>query len=281
VCAAELKNLALLEEALRTGRDEADRARVFNRAQLLRDGEASRQYRRYHNDSCAQFLRCLDRLPRVLEWDALGYFDELAAAYDAADAAPATPDDDPDGGGDGGVAPADAPAAEETGVRRNPGDCADDPGEGPDTTVQTTVEQVLASNDPNDDDPSVADPAEPADATPGPAHSRPSLGEGTRDPAEPTDAAPGPAPAPESPPPAPLPVPVPVRRERTSDDFPVVDLTAEELKQFAPERDSLEQLGKKLEAIYGTGGINRDPAAGPPPADVARPPEGGRDPPQG
>jgi hypothetical protein len=76
-------------------------------------------------------------------------------------------------------------------------------------------------------------------------------------------------------------VPVPVPRERTTEDIPVVDLTEDELKQFAPERLSLEELEKKLEAIYGSRGANRDPAAGPPPADAVRSPEGGRDPPQG
>jgi hypothetical protein len=236
--ASKLEGLALLEEALHNGKDEAERAHVIERAQLPGDGEASRQFRRYYNDACSKSLRCLDRLPKMLERDAEGFFNKLAAKYDE----PASPlaESGEDDGGDAVAAPADDLAAGETGSGEVQGDCADQPSEDLQETVEPTAEQDLASQGSIDDEPSAGNPAEPA--------------------------AVGPA-APEASPDA-----VPVRPELTSDDFPVEDMTEEELKQFAPEILRQEQLQQKIDAIYGTGSAKRDPAAGQPPAADRGPP---------
>jgi hypothetical protein len=232
--ASKLKGLALLEEALRTGKDAAERAHVIDRAQLPADGAASRQFCRYHGQAFAKMLRCVDRLPGMLERDALGFFDELAAMDH--DAEPATPEGPTDGGAEGCVTDGADLAAAEKGAGRSHHDCADEPSEDPEKTAETTVEQGLASQGPNDDEPSVWNPAEPRAA----------------------EAAAAPTALPLS--------PMPVPRETTTEDIPVIDRADCELEQFAPERVVLERLPRKLEA---------------PPAAVARPPEGGRDPPQG
>jgi hypothetical protein len=190
-------------------------------------------------------LRGIDRLPKLLQRDAEGFFEDLAAAYDE----PAAPETESAGDEDGFVAPADDLAAGEAGpccgAQR---ECADEPSEDVEVAVEPTVEQDLTSHSPDDDDPSVRNPAEPTMAA-------------TIPPDPPPDAA-------------------PVRRERTSDDFPVEDMTEEELKQFAPEIVTQEQLRRKIDTIYGTGRVNRDVADGQPPADGACPPGKGRAPPR-
>jgi hypothetical protein len=204
----------------------------------LGDGEGSAQYLRYSKTACSVLLRGIDRLPKLLQRDAEGFFEDLAAAYDE----PAAPETASVGDEDGFVAPADDLAAGETGpccgTQR---ECADEPSEDVEVAVEPTVEQDLTSHSPDDDDPSVRNPAESTMAA-------------TIPPDPPPDAA-------------------PVRRERTSDDFPVEDMTEEELRQFAPEMVNQEELRRKIDAIYGAGRANGDPAARQPPAAGRGPPE--------
>jgi hypothetical protein len=239
--ASKLKSVALLEDALRTGKDAAERAHVIDRAQLPADGAASRQFCRYHGQAFSKLLRCVDRLPGMLERDALGFFDELAAMYH--DAEPATPEGPTDGGPEGCVTDGADLAAAEKGAGRSRDDCADEPSEVVKKTAEPIVDQPLVSRVPDDVDPSVRNPAEPRAAA---ASAPPTALSGS---------------------------PMPVACETTTEDIPVVDRTEDEVEPHAPERVVLERLPQKREAISGTGGVNREPTAGPP--------EGGRDPPQG
>src|SRR5262249_54527772 len=99
--AGEVAALRVLEEEHRTGRDRKDREQLLNRALLVHDCDTSRQFLRYHKEWCSKFFRAYQELPRTLERDAAGFFDDLAGADDlAVEAGP-------------GIAPAIAAAAEE------------------------------------------------------------------------------------------------------------------------------------------------------------------------
>jgi hypothetical protein len=158
---AELRGLAALEEALRTGQDAADREHVVQRAQLLSDGAASRQYRRYHGEASSRLLRASDKLPRVLERDATGFFEDLDATFNERHSEPAF-----DGGEEGAVAPASDVAPEETAPGQTHDDFTDEPSEEPEDAIQAPGASTLASDGPNDDEPSVRDPAEPTAVAP-------------------------------------------------------------------------------------------------------------------
>jgi hypothetical protein len=235
--AAELKGIDFLETAMRAGKDAADRAQVLKRAELLGDGESSAQFLRYSKTACSVLFRGIDRLPKLLQRDAEGFFEDLAAAYDE----PAAPETESDGDEEGFVAPADDLAAGEAGPScGTQRECADEPSEDVEVAVEPTVELDLTSQSPDDDDPSVRNPAEPTMAA--------------------------------TIPPDPPPDEAPVRRERTSDNFPVEEMTDEELRQFAPEMVNQEELRRKIDAIYGAGRANRDPPAEQPPAGDRGPP---------
>jgi hypothetical protein len=75
VVAERIEKLQRLEASLRLGKERAALDGLIEKAALPEDGEASRQYLRYHGESCSKFLRTFDKLPRELQRAASGFYD--------------------------------------------------------------------------------------------------------------------------------------------------------------------------------------------------------------
>jgi hypothetical protein len=88
LAATQVAELRQREESLRLGKDRADLEHVLKLALVLSDEDGSKHFLRYHGEWCSKFFRAFDRLPKVLQRDASGFFDELDDA--AAEAEPAT-----------------------------------------------------------------------------------------------------------------------------------------------------------------------------------------------
>jgi hypothetical protein len=92
--AERIAKLERLESSLRLGQERAELDRLIEKAALPEDDEASRQYLRYHGESCSKFLRTFDKLPRELQRDASGFYDDdEPAPTDRPDQPPLDPSD--------------------------------------------------------------------------------------------------------------------------------------------------------------------------------------------
>ena len=104
--AAEIESVSLLEQALRTGKDASDHERLMDGANLLPEGELSRQVLRYSKDADSKFLKNYKAFKAELKQDRAPRYED---------------DDSDDSGGEGagppvsaetGPAPAVVPEAE-------------------------------------------------------------------------------------------------------------------------------------------------------------------------
>ena len=68
--AAEIESVSLLEQALRTGKDASDHERLMDQANLLPEGEISRQVLRYSKDADSKFLKNFKAFKAELKADA-------------------------------------------------------------------------------------------------------------------------------------------------------------------------------------------------------------------
>jgi hypothetical protein len=94
VVAERIEKLQRLESSLRLGKERAELDRLIENAALPEDGEASRQYLRYHGESCSKFLRTFDKLPRELQRAADGFYDDdEPSPADGTDDPPPNPSD--------------------------------------------------------------------------------------------------------------------------------------------------------------------------------------------
>jgi hypothetical protein len=89
--ATVIDELRSLEAELRMGKDRADLEFVLKKSLVLGEGESSRQFLRYHKEWSSTFFRFSQVLPVVLERDASGFFEELAASYDDEEPPPDPP----------------------------------------------------------------------------------------------------------------------------------------------------------------------------------------------
>src|SRR5262249_58301278 len=96
--AREIAELVRLEQELRLGRERETFQRTMKMALLPGDPESARLFDRYYSESCSKFFRAFTALPKVLERDAEGFFDDLAELWEDDDDAPPEPPEpcDPD-----------------------------------------------------------------------------------------------------------------------------------------------------------------------------------------
>src|SRR5262249_2771621 len=96
--AREIAELVRLEQELRLGPERETFQRTMKMALVPGDPGAGGPFDRYHRRSCWKFFRAFTALPKVLERDAEGFFDDLAALWEDDDDAPPEPPEpfDPD-----------------------------------------------------------------------------------------------------------------------------------------------------------------------------------------
>jgi hypothetical protein len=92
VVAERIEKLQRLEASLRLGKERAELDGLIEKAALPEEGEASRQYLRYHGESCSKFLRTFPKLPQELKRDASGFYDDEPAPAEGPDEYPPDPD---------------------------------------------------------------------------------------------------------------------------------------------------------------------------------------------
>ena len=115
---------------------------VLKEATILAEGNQSKQFLRYHKESCSKLFRALGDLPGMLKRDASGFYDELAAAASA----------------DPGVAPAAEAAVADPATGGTGVDFPDDPSDGSVATKEPHDVPGVAEQDPGTGEPSVWDP---------------------------------------------------------------------------------------------------------------------------
>ena len=143
--AREVNELRVLEEGIRNGKDKADLEVVLKEATILAEGNQSKQFLRYHKESCSKLFRALGDLPTILKRDASGFYDELAVAASA----------DPD------VAPAvEAPVADPA-TGGTVVDFPDDPSDGSVAAKEPHDVPKVAERDPGTGEPSYGISTEP------------------------------------------------------------------------------------------------------------------------
>ena len=154
--AREVNELRVLEEGIRNGKDKADLEVVLKEATILAEGDQSKQFLRYHKESCSKLFRALGDLPAILKRDASGFYDELAAAAEEAmnqreEAVAAGP----------GVAPAAEAAVADPATGGTGVDFPDDPSDGSVITKEPHGVPGVAEQDPGTGEPSVGIPTQP------------------------------------------------------------------------------------------------------------------------
>ena len=157
--AREVNELRVLEEGIRNGKDKADLEVVLKEATILAEGNQSKQFLRYHKESCSKLFRALGDLPGMLKRDASGFYDELAAAAEEAMSqreeagAVSTP-------ADVGIAPAAEAAVADQPTGGTGVDFPDDPSDGSVLTKEPQGVPRVAEQDPGTGEPSIGNPTQ-------------------------------------------------------------------------------------------------------------------------
>jgi hypothetical protein len=161
VVAKQIEDLTRHEVTLRLGKERAELDSLIERASLPDDDVASRQYLRYHGESCSKFLRSFARLPAELERAAAGFYDEMAPADGPEEPPPDPSEPEPEGDPEPQPARADSPvdspagpspaaAAGSSGSAAASHDppAADEPGGALSTKVELTPDEAVTRPDP-------------------------------------------------------------------------------------------------------------------------------------